>query len=537
MTSSVAPFSNEQLEEELSASVEFGSGYLCVVGPPSSGKTTLLLNYLVKREQQFARSPPVASSSTALSFPKQPAGTTQPEGTFLMEYWTARSFGGDALSQMAHRLQLHSAAAGEGGAVGAVKRRRRLFHDCTPLEFGDCVAQWFEGKALGSELHLVIDDADTLDEGSAVVNTWLSNCLHAKALSGKKLCLWLVSQLPLRIPNCFRFHFISSPSVEAVCSWLQREQRVHRHVLLEEEEAMRLELRSRHGESIADSGDGGEASSSSSGRLAVRQEYMLTAAEAVDCVSKAVHYYSTHQPMCASVVSKDVRLLLRRVYQLLPALVLMAGEVDTTASTPTATTGQGSGIKVNLNAIHFSSAWGRHKDIGGRNGDLVQLKPTLSGSAAAAAADPLVIALKRIGYSAVLLAFSAFFCGAVPRRKQLAVFGAATAAERRTAANADAHAQSHKAAVLSAASQVIALPRLLHVYNAALRMCIEHIDPLEFASAEVAAHYIAGFQAWGLMSPVLGHKHKKRYHCWIPVSTAVHLGEVLSLRLFDLIPS
>lgn len=485
---------------ELDASIEFGSGYICVVGPPSSGKSNLVLSYLVGREERFAAMR-VGGTAAGAKEDAAVSAASPPVPTFLMEYWSARSFGGDALSQMSHRVQLATAAT---TAAGGARRRPRLTYECTPLEFGARVAQWLEAQGPGSELHLVVDDADSLDADNETINTWLSNCLNGAAAANSKVCLWLVSQLPLRVPNCFRFHFVSPLSADAVCEWVLAEHRAHGRLLALEEEAAHELARPASGDAVGEDGP--------------LREYTLSAQAASECVAKAVRYYATHQPMCASVVSKDIRLLIQRVYQLLPALVLMGGEAA------------GGALRLNINAIHYSSAWGRFKDL------RTQTDGATETSLAAASADPLVRALRKIGLSAVLLAFSAFFCGAVPKQKQLEVFGVG-AAERRATARTETNAQSHRASVLSAAAHVIALPRLLLIYEAMLKMCVEHIDPLEFASTDVAVHYIHGFQAWGLLTPVISQRSWKRYHCWIPVSTAVHLGKVLSLSLFNLIPS
>lgn len=522
------------LRDELDASVECGSGFICVMGPPGAGKTTLLLDYLVRREELFdelvaqkgidaAPQPSegkVTSSTATARAHHSGAGvsgvlsSTSPattsdlrEKVFALHYLTARSAPRDTLAQFARQLQ------------PATARRRRLSYDCGPLEFSGYVNQWLESHGKGSELHLVVDDADTLEDDVAQINLWLSGCLETAVTECETVCVWLVSQLPLRIADCFRFHFVAPPDVDVVCAWLQRQFAERRELLLQVQEEAELKPERRPSffslsVSAATSGVNGECS----------DWYTLPTTETNQYVVEAIRYYSTHQPMCASVVCRDVRLLLQRVYQLLPALV--AGS----ASASTGAEGGGEACVAQpskLNAIHFATAWGSFRP------QRAETEADRGGS------DPLLLALKRIGYSAVLLAFAAFYCGAVPKNKQWQVFGSAeggTAAAAARAAAAQSGAQSHRASVLSASVHLVTVPRLLFLYESMRRMCVAHIDALEFTTADLAVHYLQGFVAWGLLTPSVSQKTPS-YHCWIPVSTALALGRELTLNLFDLIPA
>ncbi|KPI89370.1 hypothetical protein ABL78_1496 [Leptomonas seymouri] len=480
----------EDLRDELDASVLFGSGYICVVGPPSSGKTSLVLDYLVSRERHFNT---------------QHRATVQNGGrpTFCLEYIGARSASNELLRLIMRRL--HPEA-----------RHRRLSYECTPLEFGASLVQWLESHSEGSELHLVLDEADLLDYDVEEMNLWLSHCLRSQAAQTRTVLLWMVSQLPLRLANCFRFHFVSRPDPQIIVQWLQKQYEEERRVCVDADE--------EEEEEVVD-GTGARTAAVVAGSEETRPQTQLITVGPDDVnrvVLEAFTYYATRQPMCSSVVSRDVRLLLQRVYQILPPLLLESFAAG----------GAGASQERKLNARHFAAAWGQYRS---ENGGTTASSASGDKAAAALAQDPLVVALRRLGYSAVLLAFAAFYGGAVPKRKQHQVFGRMNAGERK-APQHEAKGQSHKAAVLTASAHVLTVLRLAYLYDSMLRMCIPHIDPLEFTTADVALQYVQGFVAWGLLTPVVTQRLRS-YHCWIPVSTAQHLARELSLNLFDLIPS
>lgn len=470
----------EDLRDELDASLLFGSGYICVVGPPSSGKTTLVLDYLVARERRFK----ALHRSDAETRP-----------TFCLEYVGSRCVSNALLRYVMRRL--HS-----------TNRVRRLSYECTPLEFGASLIQWLEGHAEGSELHLVVDDADVLDYEAEEMNLWLSHCLRSPVAQSRLIVLWMVSELPLRLANCHRFHFVARPEPLSIVQWLRRQYEAERAVCADATEQ----------EAEGEEGMGRE------GDVPPPSTITVSADKVQRVVLEAFTYYATRQPMRSSVVSRDVRLLLQRVYQLLPPLLLEAFPAH-------------GAEERRLDARHFAAAWGQHRNDGGTasaatGGGGEAANSSTSGGGAQ---DALVVALKRLGYSAVLLAFAAFYGGAVPKSKQRQVFGHMHGSERKSAQH-EAKGQSHKAAVLSASAHIITVQRLAYLYDAMLRMCVPHIDPLEFTTASAALQYVQGFVAWGLLTPVAAQRHRS-YHCWIPVSTAQQLARELALSLFDLIPS
>ncbi|KAH9578059.1 hypothetical protein LSM04_003803 [Trypanosoma melophagium] len=422
------------LRDELDASVEFGSGYISLFGPPSSGKTTLLLEYLTAREVHVH------------SMKK----------SFHLEYVSARALDGDPLQRLTWRLQPQA-------------RRRRT--ECSLLQFGSLVRKWLDTAVEGSEMHFVLDDADVLEEDTVNINHWLSACLavgeQEQQCYRNTVCLWVVSQMPRRISNCFRLHFVCKPDTSAVRRWLDRLFAANRPLL------------------PPDPPGPGDAP-----RLTPEQTHAA--------VVGAVAHYTAHLPMRASVVAQDLRQLLQRVGHVLPLLA------------PHYTTGR-------PNAMHHSAAWRKQR----------QLAASEQGD------DPLVTSLKRIGYSAMLWALSAFYCGAVHKSKHAFVFGDHKLQPRTSSGGANV--SSHKAAVLSSSTHVVYVPRLMRVYQALLKICVHHVDPLEFGPIAMAVQHHQTLVSWGLLIPSTGSS--KAYYCHIPVTSALGLSKLLFLSLYDLIPS
>ncbi|ORC85530.1 uncharacterized protein TM35_000341420 [Trypanosoma theileri] len=422
------------LRDELDASVEFGSGYISLFGPPSSGKTTLLLQYLTAREQHVHRM----------------------KRSFHLEYVSAKALDGDPLQRLTWRLQPQA-------------RRRRT--ECSLLQFGCLIRKWLDAAAEGSEMHFVVDDADVLEEDTIDINHWLSACLavgvQERQCHRNKVCLWVVSQMPLRISNCFRFHFVCKPDAAVVRAWLDHLFNANRALLPADPPA---------------------------------DTPHLTLEQTHTAVVDAVGYYTAHLPMRASVVAQDLRQLLQRVCHVLP---LLAPHYTAASGRP--------------NAMHHSAAWGKQRQL----------------AAAGEGDDPLVTSLKRIGYSAMLWALSAFYCGAVHKSKHAFVFGDQELQSRTNSSGANV--SSHKAAVLSSSAHVVYVPRLMRVYQALLKICVHHVDPLEFGPTAMAVQHHQTLVSWGLL--VHSSASSKAYHCHIPVTSALGLSKLLSLNLYDLIPS
>ncbi|CBH15885.1 hypothetical protein, conserved [Trypanosoma brucei gambiense DAL972] len=427
------------LRDELDADVECGSGYISIFGPPGSGKTTMLLQYLTSREHHVRNM----------------------KRSFLLEYVTGRALAGDSLRRLAWRL------------LPQTKRRRT---ECSHLQFGLLVRQWLDNAVEGSELHFVVDDADEVEEGAEGINQWLSVCVGGsqQPCNSNVVCLWVVSQMPLRLSNCFRFHFVARPDASVVQSWLNTLFATNA--------------------SPPRAGAGANTPS-------------LTLEEAHNITKGAVEYYMTHLPMRASIVTQDMRQLLQRVHQILPFLAAHA-------------------VVGRLNAMHYSTVWGRWRELSSS----VATAP--SGALVGSRGDPLVAVLRRIGCSAMLWALSAFYCGAVPKSKHALVFGDEKLARRTN--STEVNAASHKAAVLSSLAHVVHLPRLMLVYRSLLNICVNLQDPLEFVPAEIAVQHHQTLVSWGLMVPTT--HSTKGYHCHIPVTSAISLSQHLSLNLYDLIP-
>ncbi|KAG8342325.1 AAA domain [Trypanosoma vivax] len=446
-STTVLPQQNEKkanLCDELDTDVESGSGYISICGPPGSGKTTLVLEYLTSREKRLHGM----------------------KRSFLLEYVAGRAVDGDVLQRFARRLRPQG------------KRRRT---ECSLLQFSTLVRQWLDSAVEGSEIHFVLDDADDVKEETSTIDRWLSMCLGdwQGRRNSNIVCLWIVSQMPMNLSSCFRYHFIPRPEAHEICDWLDAMFTKNR-VLFEDE----METDVPH--------------------LALEQAHAT--------VKEAVLYYTTHLPMQSSIVARDIRQLLQRVQKVLPFLV----QQDTA---------------VRLNAMHLATAWGKWREAASPQA----LPPSSSGAGTVGLRkrlDPLVSVLKKIGYSAMLWALSAFYCGAVPKSKHARVFGARELQQRTS--TTESSSASHKAAVLSSLAHVVRLPRLMLVYRALLDMCVNHIDHLEFAPAELAVQHNHTLVSWGLMVPT--SQGTKGYHCHIPVTSAVALSQHLSLSLYDLIP-
>lgn len=293
-------------------------------------------------------------------------------------------------------------------------------------------------------------------------------------------------------------------------------------------------------------------------------------------VRQGLEYYTTHQPMSTSLASRDIRQLLRRIDTVLPALIMTrgvhsrgggVGALDMVEALCDQGSSSTSAVVEPVNAIQLAAAWGMYTELrnaqdgyvgsGGAaamSDDAASASLSVFARIAAAApggapaggrrhVDPLVQALKQLGYSAVLLAFVAFYCGAVPANKQYQALAPhhhphrrANRRSRHTTGVHETSAQSHRATVLSASAHVITLTQLLFVYRAVREVCAATVDTRELVSAEVAMHYVGTLVSWGLLTPVLTQQARS-YHCWIAVSTAQLLGHTLGINIFDIIPN
>lgn len=453
---------------EFDASVEMGSGTITVIGPPGAGKTTALLEYLSIREESFRS---VFAGGGSMSHAT--SIDTQRPSQFLFEYWTARSFSNDVLSQMIHRIRQRMNLS---RSVGWRKRRRT---DATSTEFCSAVTDWLLSYGEGSELHLVIDDADYLREENNDIDGWLNGCLDHPAAWTSGVFLWFVSQLPRRLPSCFRYHFVGPPSDETVSKWLAEDFR---------------EAECVYGTSPLP--------------LAALQHF----------TTLAVKHYRTHRPMCASVVTRDIRSLLQRVYEALPSLMALPRR-DAGADGPFPVP----------NALDYAKVWAECKSFSSSsNND----DDTVADDGAA-----LVSALQRSGYTCVLLAFAAFFCGAVARTEHQKILGSSTEKRRRRRRGNDGAAASPgSSGALSSSTFAFTSSQLGEVYRLLLPMCTAQIDSTEFTAPPWAMdHIFPRLVDWGVVTPTSAQG--RAYHCWMPLTSAVQLGVALGINVYHLIPT
>eukprot|EP00796_Vickermania_ingenoplastis_P006629 gene6629-4749_t len=405
--------------DEFDASVEMGSGIIAVAGPPGSGKTFSVVQYLSDREVQ----------AQLLAGPSVPC--------VRVEYWTARSLAGGALLQMSQRIS---------GAAPGAKRRRAA---AAPTELSQAVAGWLAEQTPGSELHLVVDDADCWAGEDEDWCAWLDSCLLQASTTVSSVFLWVLLQVPRRsfLSSCFRWHLLHPPQPGVVLSWV----RAH-----------------------SGAADGDES-----------------------LVQRAVAHYLTNQPMCSSLASRDVRSLLLRVYERLPALLEAAR-----GRTP--------------NSLHYAKAWAAPS----------------SGPAAAPSEERLVAqGLRSMGYTVVVLAFAAFYCGAVPRQLHHRAL-----AQKRAAGASDVHRRS-AAATSSLASTNFSFSSsvLASVYRSLLPICAAQVDPAELATPRWALeHSLPRLLGWGLLTTTA--RSRRMYRCWISVATAAALGDFVGINLSQLVP-
>lgn len=460
--------------DELDGSVEMGSGLIAVTGPPGSGKTTTVLEYLADREVHY-NSLATAEGSTA----KPERGAPR----LLMLYWTAKSFFNDALSQIIFSLKQsvieelsRRASTADASQPSCNLKRRR--GDVSSTDLCQAISEWAAVYPDGSELHLVIDDSDLLVEESTALNRWLDGYLLGP-ISSTCVLLWLISQFPRYLPACYRHHIFYPLPTPAVVEWVKTGRRSER-------------------------GQGPEC---------------ITALEPSPLqlyAGKAVDYWRTHLPMSASQMCGDPRNIVQRVHEQVPQLLeLLAADAakSDAAETP---------VLPQPNSLHFAKLWYQASTSGDPSG-----VPHVD--------DLLAESLRGMGFTTVLLAFAAFYCGALPRHHQARILstGAQASVRRRKSAKA---ASAAALPTLTSSAFTFSEDQLGQVYHGLLPLCTAGIDALEFASPDWACrHILPRLVSWGLVSRSVS-KHNT-YHAWISLSTASQLCRTLDINLHQLLPT
>lgn len=638
---------------EFNASIEMGSGIIAVAGPPAAGKTSAVLQYLSLREEQF-QAAFTSVKGNHLSCPP----------SFFMYYGTARSSPSDALSSMISRIKedeirflqqkdfqlegsatrgsttpsIHSSSTSRHSAfplrfspaVAAGRKRRR--QETTSWEFSAAVVSWLHTHEQGSELHLVLDDADYVKQENSSINSWLDGCFlslsfnsapksvhkdryYSEGWNGESaVFLWIISQIPRRLPNCFRLHVLKPPTTRQLMQWTEED-----HV-----------TSSFTGNSWKDVGRKHPCNSRSDSSVKCPAHTPVWETSSADVVkimaagyvSQAVEYYHSHQPMSSSLVTHDIRLLLQRIYALLPGLfnrlhqeqekrisphqqehykntieencknecflsgfsftsssaspftasgsesctkdhpICPVSEDNVVGSSPISTSSSGGdSLSCRANALHWAKAWRATATNASlyetvhtkekRKADTAEVDPTSQASTFSALAtmsntkeDALSQAFLRMGFTTVLLALSAFYCGAVPLAQQKrALF--ASHLEKSTRRNKGITASSLPKTlsnVLVSSTFAFSVSQLAQVYRALLPLCTVQVDCLEFASSSWACTNIfPRLVSCGLCSPSrsVGSSIVSgtgSYHCWIPSSTALRLGELMGVNMTELLP-
>lgn len=635
---------------EFDASIEMGSGVIAVAGPPAAGKSTAVLQYLSLREEQF---------SAAFTSAREVHLSSAP--SFFMYYGTARSSSSDVLSPMVSRIKedeirflqqkrfqregrvarestshrSHNSSTSRPSSfplrlsppVAAGRKRCRL--ETVSLEFSAAVVSWLHTHERGSELHLVLDDADYVKQESASINSWLDGCFLSLSFKSAPKCdrddsegwngesavfLWIISQIPRRLPNCFRFHFFKPPTTRQLMQWAADDYEASSFTANSWKDARWKHTSNNKGDSSVKCRVHTHLGESSSADVCKKM--------ATCYVSKAVEYYHSHQPMSSSLVTHDIRLLLQRIYVLLPGLFhrlhreeeirlstlpqehfknvveensksesslggfscasssaspfIASGSESGTNDHPSYPVGEdntigpspissspngGDSLSCRANALHWAKAWRATATYSSlyeivdekekRKADTAEGEPTSQASTFSALAtmsnakeDALSLAFLRMGFTTVLLALSAFYCGAVPLVQQKrALF--TSHLEKSSKKNKGITASSVPKTVsnvLVSSTFAFSVSQLAQVYRALLPLCTVRVDSLEFASPSWACTNIfPRLVSCGLCSPSrsVGSSIASgagSYHCWIPSSTAMRLGELMGINMNELLP-
>lgn len=434
-----------------------GSGIIAVAGPSGCGKSFAVLQYIAGREKRFSPLPVATSSAPP---------------HFQASYFSAGSFHGDGVHRItaAVKRDKSTSSASSAALVVGVKRSRV---DTPSSELSRALIQWVQRHGEGSELHLVIDDADCLPNEEADISGWLDGC---NAQTRRSLVLlWLLSPFP-RLSRAYRVHVLSRQPTPTLHEWWA------------------AELDARLDAFVASSGSSSEASASHVKAL----------------VLQTAEYFSTRQPMKSSITVRDPRWLMKLVWEVLPTLLSISG-----------------GGKRKLNALDLAKVWSRlHPSHSQRDSESCSSTPySKEGS--------LASSLYESGFSAVLLALAAFFCGALPADVVTKTLSSEPSAGRRTRRGV---ASSHRPqAAISSSTFTFAMRQWVSAYQLLLPICTAHIDPLEFSAVGTAVRYhLPLLIAQGVVST--SGPSQKAFHCWMSIKAAERLSGMVQLDLYQMLP-
>jgi hypothetical protein len=317
-----------------------------------------------------------------------------------------------------------------------------------------------------SEIHIVIDDADELPLRETEDFGLWNSVIPPQDANSSSVLIWLVSQRPMRIADCYRYHHFPPPQPAQVKMWLP--------------------------------GSSSASESESSSRKRMRE-----GDSTAELFKSSIEHFMQHKPMSSSLTCRDIRRMKACVLGMLPSLVSRQHSLGR-----------------RLNALELAAAWkecNAHLNEGRQTS--TDVTHVVSASAIAA-----------LGLSAITLAVSSFFCGAVHPSKDKLVFSTNAVPHVRSSG-----ANSHRASVLSSRVHPICLQRLMSVYSHIRSMIIGDFSEEEVAAAHLAEQHVRSLIILEQLEPVLGKRGT--YRCAMSTAVAAALSREIHISVLALIPT
>ena len=315
-------------------------------------------------------------------------------------------------------------------------------------------------SAIG-EFHVVLEDCHVLKRSQvAEICAWVS------LIRGPpRLILWLVSIPPLEVPGCWRYKFMTKPDPSTVHQWL----------------------------------------------IGCDPQTSQRTTQEVGAAANAAKVFLSREPMVSSVISKDIRTLVKCIFALRDSLVSRADKKEP-------------------NILQFSAAWASLEEVAQSPdnglGGAVCL-PHIGGCTSDTASPTSMI--QSLGVSAQVLALAAFFCGTVTPSFDKEVFsrsahGVAGASRKRYS--------SLKDTVISSSNFSFAPHRLYGIYASMVTVLDDETSRRLCLDPTLAMHFQGALCQLGVLAPHAGSLLK----CHLSPVDATALGKVCSIDILSLIP-
>ena len=311
------------------------------------------------------------------------------------------------------------------------------------------------------EFHIVLEDCHVLKRAQmAEVCAWVSLIRGAP-----RLLLWLVSTPPIEVPGCWRYKFMTKPDPATVHQWI----------------------------------------------VACDPQTSLRTTAEVGAAANAAKVFLTREPMVSSVLSKDLRSLVKCVFALRDSLITRADKKEP-------------------NILQFSAAWASLEEVAHSSnnglGGAVCL-PHVGGSSGDPASPTGMI--QSLGVSAQLLTLAAFFCGTVTPSFDKEVFsrsshGAGGGSRKRYS--------SLKDTVISSSNFSFAPHRLYGIYASMVTVLDDETSRRLCLEPTLAMHFQGALCQLGVLVPHAGTLLK----CHLSPLDATALGKACDIDIMSLIP-